>query len=226
MPDKPQLHALYGGTFDPIHYGHLKPVEALATLAGLNNVTLLPNNVPPHRPQPEASPAQRVEMIRLAIAGNPLFDLDLREMQRDTPSFTVDTLAELRQERGSHQPLAFIIGQDSLLTLHQWHRWQDLLSLCHLLVCQRPGYRREMPTPEQQRWLEQHLAERPEELHQQPAGKVFLADTPPISISATGIREGLHQGRPDAALLPPSVSEFIMREGLYRNPNPHAILRR
>ncbi|PRD17438.1 nicotinate-nucleotide adenylyltransferase [Pantoea coffeiphila] len=226
MSDKIELHALYGGTFDPIHYGHLKPVEALAALAGLHTVTLLPNNVPPHRPQPEASPAQRIEMVRLAIADNPLFDLDLREMQRNTPSFTVDTLDELRQERGVKQPLAFIIGQDSLLTLHKWHRWQDLLSLCHLLVCQRPGYSREMTTPEQQQWLEKHLAKRPEELHQQPAGKVFLAETPLVSISATEIRDRLHQGHPDADLLPPSVSEFIAREGLYRNPNPHAILRR
>ncbi|MEJ4043126.1 nicotinate-nucleotide adenylyltransferase [Erwinia sp. SLM-02] len=226
MPDNSQLHALYGGTFDPIHYGHLKPVEALAARVGLQNVTLLPNNVPPHRPQPEASPAQRIEMVRLAIAGNPLFSLDLREMRRDTPSFTVDTLDELRQERGPDQPLAFIIGQDSLLSLHKWHRWQDLLSLCHLLVLRRPGYSQTMDTPEQQHWLEQHLTDRPEELHQKPAGHILLADTPLVSISATEIRERLHQGRSDADLLPSSVSEFIMREGLYRNPNPHAILRR
>ena len=81
-----ELHALFGGTFDPIHYGHLRPVDALAQQVGLKKVTLLPNNVPPHRPQPEATPAQRVAMVRLAIAGNPLFDVDLREMQRDTPS--------------------------------------------------------------------------------------------------------------------------------------------
>lgn len=226
MSENTELHALYGGTFDPIHYGHLKPVEALAKLVGLRKVTLLPNNVPPHRPQPEASPAQRVEMLRLAILDNPLFDIDLREMQRDTPSFTIDTLTELRAERGPHQPLAFIIGQDSLLTLHKWHGWQDLLSLCHLLVCQRPGYGREMETPEQQRWLEQHLTGQADDLHQQPSGKIFLADTPMIAISATEIRERRHQGQSDADLLPSAVSEFIMREGLYRNPNPHAILRR
>jgi len=226
MSEYSELHALYGGTFDPIHYGHLKPVESLATLVGLRKVTLLPNNVPPHRPQPEATPAQRVAMIGLAIAGNPLFEVDLREMRRATPSFTIDTLAELRAERGPHQPLAFIIGQDSLLTLHTWHRWQDLLSLCHLLVCQRPGYPQTMATPEQQRWLEQHLTERPDALRQRPAGKVLLAETPLVAISATEIRERRHQGRSDADLLPPEVSAYIEREGLYRNPNPHAILRR
>lgn len=226
MSEQTGLHALYGGTFDPIHYGHLRPVESLATLTGLRKVTLLPNNVPPHRPQPEASSVQRVEMIRLAIAGNPLFDIDLREMQRETPSFTIETLTELRNERGPLQPLAFIIGQDSLISLPGWHRWQDLLSLCHLLVCQRPGYGSKMATPELQQWLEQHLTDRPDVLHQQPAGKILIAATPLIAISATEIRERRHQGRSDADLLPPDVSKYIDREGLYRNPDPHAILRR
>lgn len=218
MSDRYALHALFGGTFDPIHYGHLRPVEALAQLTGLEKITLLPNNVPPHRPQPEATAAQRVEMVKRAINGNPLFDLDLREMQRDTPSYTIDTLAALRHERGERQPLAFIIGQDSLLTLHRWHRWQDLLSLCHLLVCQRPGYRSKMETPELQRWLDSHQTQRPQTLRQSPSGKVFLAETPLINISATEIRARRHQGLSDADLLPPAVSDYIDREGLYRNP--------
>ncbi|WP_455811724.1 nicotinate-nucleotide adenylyltransferase [Pseudomonas graminis] len=217
MSDRYALHALFGGTFDPIHYGHLKPAEALAQLTGLEKVTLLPNNVPPHRPQPEATPAQRVEMVKLAISGNPLFDLDLREMQRDTPSYTIDTLAALRAERGDQQPLAFIIGQDSLLTLHKWHRWQDLLSLCHLLVCQRPGYRSEMETPELQRWLDRHLTTQPQVLQQSPAGYILMAETPLIDISATEIRARRHRGQSDVDLLPPAVSDYIDREGLYRN---------
>ena len=113
------LLALYGGTFDPIHYGHLKSVEALARLVKLKSVTIMPNNVPPHRPQPEASSAQRKEMIELAIANHPLFTLDDRELTRTTPSWTVETLEQLRAELGPKQPLAFIIGQDSLLNLHR-----------------------------------------------------------------------------------------------------------
>ncbi|KQN54276.1 MULTISPECIES: nicotinate-nucleotide adenylyltransferase [unclassified Erwinia] len=220
------LHALFGGTFDPIHYGHLRPVEALAAQVGLSKVTLLPNNVPPHRPQPEASPAQRVAMVSLAIAGNPLFDLDLREMQRSTPSYTLDTLTELRAERGARQPLAFIVGQDSLLSLHKWYRWEALLSVCHLLVCQRPGYATRMPDAEMQRWLDQHLAADAAELHNRPAGRVFLADTPQIAISATEIRQRRHQGRSDQDLLPQAVSDYIDREGLYRNPATRDTLRR
>lgn len=141
MPNKSPtrtLHALFGGTFDPIHYGHLKPVEALAQQVGLQHIILLPNNVPPHRPQPEANAQQRLKMVELAVAANPLFSVDSRELLRDAPSFTIETLESLRKERGAERPLAFIIGQDSLLSLHKWHRWESLLDVCHLLVCARP----------------------------------------------------------------------------------------
>ncbi|MEQ4530829.1 MAG: nicotinate-nucleotide adenylyltransferase [Mixta sp.] len=210
------LHALYGGTFDPIHYGHLKTVEALAHEVGLQQVTLLPNNVPPHRPQPEASTAQRVAMVKLAIADRPLFTLDTRELERETPSYTVETLEQLRAERGVEQPLAFIIGQDSLLSLHKWHRWQQLTALCHLLVCQRPGYDRAMPTPELQRWLDRHQTHNVSALHQQPGGLIWLADTPLVPVSATEIRTRRHQGLACDDLLPAAVIDYINQQGLYR----------
>lgn len=110
------LQALFGGTFDPVHYGHLKPVETLANLIGLTRVTIIPNNVPPHRPQPEATSVQRKHMLELAIADKPLFTLDERELKRNAPSYTAQTLKEWRQEQGPDVPLAFIIGRDSLLT--------------------------------------------------------------------------------------------------------------
>ncbi|WP_312242490.1 nicotinate-nucleotide adenylyltransferase [Pantoea sp.] len=213
----PELYALFGGTFDPVHYGHLRPVEALAAQVELKKVTLLPNNVPPHRPQPEATPAQRVAMLQCAIADRPLFDIDRRELARDTPSWTVSTLEALRAERGAQQPLGFIIGQDSLLTLAKWHRWQELLSLCHLLVCKRPGYATQMETPEMQRWLEHHLARDPQSLHQYPAGYIWLAETPLYNISATEIRRRRHQGIACDDLLPQKVIDYIDRFGLYRD---------
>ena len=211
-----KLYALFGGTFDPIHFGHLRPVEALAQQVGLKKVTLLPNNVPPHRPQPEASAQPRVEMLRCAIATRPLFDIDTRELERDTPSWTVATLEALRAERGAEQPLGFIIGQDSLLTLAKWHRWQDLLSLCHLLVCQRPGYATQMETAEMQQWLDAHRAQHVEQLHHSPAGHIWLADTPLFDISATEIRQRRHEGQSCADLLPDAVINYIDRAGLYR----------
>jgi len=211
-----KLHALFGGTFDPIHYGHLRPVEALAGQIGLKKVTLLPNNVPPHRPQPQASAAQRVAMLQCAIADRPLFDIDTRELARSTPSWTVATLEALRAERGAQQPLGFIIGQDSLLTLHKWHRWQDLLSLCHLLVCKRPGYATQLETPALQQWLVAHQAQDPQQLHHAPAGYIWLADTPLFDISATEIRQRRHAGQPCTDLLPDAVIAYIDRAGLYR----------
>lgn len=213
---KPLL-AYYGGTFDPIHFGHIKPVEALARQVGLQKVVIIPNNVPPHRPQPEASSAQRKAMIEAAIHNNALFELDDRELQRAMPSWTADTMEALRNEQGAVQPLGFIIGQDSLLAFRTWHRYADILTCCHLLVCRRPGYPLTMPDAEQQRWLEQHLAADAGELHALPAGKIFLADTPLLAISATDIRQRLENGQPCDDLVPGPVMDYITRHGLYRD---------
>lgn len=211
-----ELMALFGGTFDPIHYGHLRPVEQLAHEIKLNQVTLLPNNVPPHRPQPEATPAQRLKMTQLAVEGNSLFSVDSRELQRDTPSYTIETLETLRKERGTEQPLAFIIGQDSLLTLYKWHRWESLLTLCHLVVLARPGYARELDTPELQRWYNAHKIEDAGQLRQRPQGCIYQANTPLLDISATEIRQRRHEGRDCSDLLPFSVERYIESQGLYR----------
>ena len=216
LTDAAALIAFFGGTFDPIHHGHLRPVSALAREIGISRITLLPNNVPPHREQPEASALQRKQMVELAIAGNPLFAIDDRELQRATPSYTIETLENLRQEKGPATPIAFIIGQDSLLTLHTWHRWQALLDVCHLLVCARPGYRSEMETPDQQRWLQAHRTEDATQLHRQPHGLVYLAHTPLVALSATDIRQRRQQGEPCADLVPAAVLRYMDEHGLYQ----------
>ncbi len=216
MDDMNQLQALFGGTFDPVHYGHLLPVEALAEAINLERVIIMPNNVPPHRPQPEATSQQRKTMLALAINDRPLFTLDERELQRDTPSYTAETLAQWRQESGPARPLAFIIGQDSLLSFPTWYRYDSILSYCHLIVCRRPGYALEMRDATHQRWLEQHLTTDARELHTLPAGKIFLAQTPWFDISATQIRQRLQQNQPCDDLLPPAVLDYIVQQGLYR----------
>ena len=210
------LQALYGGTFDPVHYGHLKPVEILANLIGLQRVTIMPNNVPPHRPQPEATSEQRKEMLALAIADKPLFRLDERELRRDTPSWTSQTLQEWRTEQGPDQPLAFIIGQDSLLNFPTWHKYETILENSHLLVCRRPGYPLTMREAQYQQWLEDHLTANVEDLHNLPAGKIYLAETPWFDISATLIRERLQQGLACDDLLPAPVLAYIHTHGLYQ----------
>ncbi|WP_340609198.1 nicotinate-nucleotide adenylyltransferase [Xenorhabdus bharatensis] len=213
--NSPIIHALFGGTFDPIHYGHLRPVEALAKLAGLKQVILLPNHVPPHRPQPEATAQQRLEMVRLAVQDNPLFTVDTRELQRETPSYTVDTLKSFREEVGEQCPLAFIIGQDSLQSIHTWHRWSELLDICHLLVCSRPGYSRQLSTPEMQEWLEQHKIDTPAPLSHKSHGYIYLAETPLLDISATDIRRRHQQGLNCDDLLPPLIQNYIDSQQLY-----------
>lgn len=216
MVDMKQLHALFGGTFDPVHYGHLKPVEALANLIGLSKVTIMPNNVPPHRPQPEANSQQRKTMVELAIADKPLFALDERELMRDEPSYSADTLQAWRQEHGEQASLAFIIGQDSLLTFPSWHRYDTILDNCHLIVCRRPGYALTMSEEAHQHWLDVHLTTRVEDLHTLPAGKIYLAETPWFDISATQIRQRLAHNEPCDDLLPTVVLDYIHQQGLYR----------
>ena len=216
MADMKHLQALFGGTFDPVHCGHLKPVEALANLIGLSRVIIMPNNVPPHRPQPEATSEQRKKMVELAIADKPLFALDDRELQRDTPSYTAQTVQAWREEQGAEQPLAFIIGQDSLLTFPDWYDYETILDNCHLVVCRRPGYPLTMAQEDQQQWLEAHLTPYADDLHTLPAGKIYLAETPWFNISATLIRERLKLGEKCDDLLPAAVLAYINEQGLYR----------
>lgn len=210
------LQAIYGGTFDPVHYGHLKPVEILANLIGLQRVIIMPNNVPPHRPQPEATSAQRKKMLELAIADKPLFCLDERELHRDSPSWTAQTLQEWREEQGPAAPLAFIIGQDSLLNFPSWYRYETILDNSHLIVCRRPGYPLTMKEEAHQQWLEQHLTPHADDLHRLPAGKIYLAETPWFDISATLIRQRLQNGLSCAELLPEAVLDYIQQQGLYQ----------
>lgn len=208
--------ALYGGTFDPVHQAHINTVKAMAAVAGLDQVILLPNNVPPHRPQPKADAHQRLMMATLAVQGDPLFRVDDRELRRDTLSYTVETLRQYRAEIGPQQSLAFIIGQDSLLSIDTWHEWNKILTLCHLLVCKRPGYSLDFPSERLADWFVEHLITSPENLHQSPCGYIFLADTPLFPISATNIRERLKNGEDCRDQLAPAVQNYILTQGLYR----------
>ncbi|QIG06857.1 nicotinate-nucleotide adenylyltransferase [Proteus sp. ZN5] len=211
-----QAIALYGGTFDPIHYGHLRPVEALSGLIGLKEVIWLPNNIPPHRPQPEASSQQRLEMVSLALEPYSSFTVDIRELEKPTPSYTIETLRDFRKEIGDKQPLAFIIGQDSLLSINTWYHWDELLSVCHLLVCARPGYQTHFGSTQMQTWLTKHQTHQQEDIHCLPAGKIFLADTPLYNISATDIRARHKAGLDCHDLLPNSVEDYIRQQQLYK----------
>ncbi|MWP49325.1 MULTISPECIES: nicotinate-nucleotide adenylyltransferase [unclassified Gilliamella] len=212
------LTALLGGTFDPIHYGHLRPAISLANEVGLKQIRLLPNHIPPHKPQPEANIEQRLAMLSLAIEDLPLFLLDVSEILSEAstrPSYTVETLQAWRCKNGSQKPLAFIMGQDSLLGLPTWHKWQTLLDYCHLLICRRPGYTEHTNNIELQQWIDMHQTNDIKDLHNSPNGYIYLAQTPLEDISATEIRQNINNVARCKNLLPPKVWRYIHTQGLY-----------
>lgn len=206
---------ILGGTFDPIHFGHLRPALDMQQALGLEEVRLLPCRVPPHRGAPHATPEQRLAMLRLAIRGERNLSIDERELQRDGPSYMIDTLLSLRAELGSERPLALLIGMDSLLGLDRWHRWRELLDHCHLVVATRPGW-----APPQSGAVAALVQERRAEdvaaLRSRPAGKLLFCPVTLLDISASRIRALLAAGKSPRYLLPGTVLGYIHTAGLYQ----------
>jgi len=208
---------IFGGTFDPIHFGHLRAALELYELLGLQRVHMVPCAVPPHRPQPHASVEHRLAMLELALAGEGELVIDRREVERNGPSYMVDTLASLRQELGQ-TPLCLLLGVDAFLGLSRWERWLELFELAHIVVAHRPGWQLQnetMPLALRQalasRWLESAV-----QLQEKPAGGVWLQGITQLAISATDIRERVAAGYSANYLLPASVWQYIQQYGLYR----------
>lgn len=191
--------ALFGGTFDPIHVGHLSVAWEASELLDAE-VRLMPANVPPHRPPPTASAAQRVEMLRAALRGQSRLTLDTRELERSGPSYTIDTLEELRHEIGE-RPLVLLVGTDAFAGLRSWHRWRDLFRVAHIGVISRPGIDACIPA-EVERAVAARRTDDPEVIRSQPPGKVIELAVTPLEVSATRIRELLAAGRDPRYLLP------------------------
>jgi nicotinate-nucleotide adenylyltransferase len=212
--------ALLGGTFDPIHLGHLRLAEELGEVLGLTEVRLLPSGTPPHRPPPVGSASDRLAMVRLAIAGNPRFVLDEHEIHQTAPCYMVDTLTQLRDELGSERPLTLFLGADAFLGLSTWHDWRRLFELAHLAVAHRPGFdpatwQAAMPAA-LVRELEQRRSQSATDLHSTPAGRIFLTETTPLDIAASRIRSLVRTGHSIRYLVPDAVLDYIERHTLYR----------
>lgn len=203
-----------GGTFDPIHFGHLRLALELKQSLGLSQMRLMPCHRPVHRGEPQVSSAQRAEMIRLALLDCPELTLDERELRRDTPSYTFDTLRSLRAELGAEVSLIWAMGTDAFAALDSWNRWQELLDYAHLVVIERPGFSLPDAGPIA-RLLQQHRAPA-SALDELPAGAIVLPSLRLLDISATGIRAQLAAGESAQFLLPESVRRYILAEGLYR----------
>ena len=201
---------IFGGTFDPIHYGHLRLAEDMADALGLERVLFIPAGQPPHRGAPRTAAHHRLAMVRCAVAGNPRFVADAREVERDAPSYTVDTLTELRAELGNARPLWLLLGADAFLGLPAWHDWRRLFGLAHIAVATRPGAALTDALPAE---LKAELAQRQDAAG--PAGGVRLRDAPPLDISATVIRDTLARHRSARYWLPDAVLDYIQEQKLY-----------
>ena len=210
-----KLRTWYGGTFDPVHDGHLAIARAARDALDCA-IRFMPAADPPHRPPPGADAAQRADMLALAIDGEPGLRLDLRELRRDGPSYSVDTLRGLRAEYGNDAPIALLVGADSLLGLPSWHDWTALFGLAHFVVADRPGSAldaRLSPALAEAvagRWLED-----PSALREAPAGCLLRLHQPLHAGSATDVRRRIRDGEPWRGLLPPQVADYVVRERLY-----------
>ncbi len=210
---------ILGGTFDPVHYAHLRLAEEALTALGCAAVRWIPAGQPPHRAAPQSTTEHRVAMVRMAIAGNPRFILDTAEVERPEPSYTVETLRRLRAETGDRAPLVLLIGADAFAALDTWYRWRELFDLAHIAVAQRPGYSfaaERLPSPLAACRRERFVPE-PQVLGTRPAGCIVEFPTTPLAISATQIRTLLAAGQSPRYLLPDTVLDYIQDNGLYRS---------
>ena len=210
---------VFGGTFDPVHFGHLRPARELQQSLGLEQVHFIPCHIPPHRGEPHATPQQRCEMLRLAIAGEEGFVLDRRELEREGPSYMVDTLKSLRDEYGVERSICLLLGGDAFLGLPSWYHWQEIIGLAHIVVAHRPGWELGEATMDGalQILLRQHRLEGAQQLQQAPAGGVLLQAVSPLDISATAIRSRVAKSASVDDLLPSPVWDYIRRHNLYRS---------
>jgi len=194
---------ILGGTFDPIHHGHLVAAEEAHHQLGLDRVLLLPAGRPPHKPMRPISPVlHRLRMLELAIADKPYFSISRVDVERPGPHYTVDALGLLRAEWGSEVTFFFIEGSDSLADIPTWYQPQRLIELCELAVVERPGSRTRLPQ------LEEQLPGLTARIH--------WVQMPYLDISSSDLRARVQAGRPISYLVPPAVEAYILELGLYR----------
>lgn len=209
---------ILGGTFDPVHYGHLRLAEEAADALALDTVVLIPAALPNLRARPGTDAPDRLAMTRLATEGNPRLAVDDRELRREGTSYTVDTLIELRSELGTRRPLHLILGADAFLRLPAWSRWLELFELAHIAVASRPGYALDEAvsgSPQLQEQWRRRLAADPAACAASPAGAIVRVPIPLLEISASDLRVRMSQGASVRYLLPPAVVDYIAAHRLY-----------
>lgn len=205
---------MLGGTFDPVHIGHLRSALEVAENYALDQLLLIPNAQPPHRNAPQVSAQQRLEMVQLAVAGVDLLSVDDRELRRDKPSWSIDTLLSLRAELDAQDQLLLILGWDAFCSLPSWHRWEELLEHCHILVLQRPDA--DIEAPQVLRDLVAAKSVNDPQTLLGPSGQIAFVWQTPLAISATQIRHLLATQRCVRYLVPDTVFQYIYTHQLYQ----------
>lgn len=215
----PKTIGLLGGTFNPIHFGHLRIAEELRENLKLDQVRFIPSANPPHKNQPKVTAEQRAEMVSSAITPHPDFVLDTLELKREGASYTIDTLKHLRQQFGKDCSLCFIMGSDAFVKLETWHQWQHLLDYCHIVLVNRP---QDANNPQAeisarlQLFLSEHYTEQAEDLAETPSGLIHMQTVTPLAISSSMIRQLASQQQSIRYLTPSTVIDQILSQSLYQ----------
>jgi nicotinate-nucleotide adenylyltransferase len=214
MTNQQQAIGFLGGTFDPIHFGHLRPALEIGESLSLQKLFLMPNHIAPHKSGTQCTSSQRSEMVKLAIASQPMMDIDTRELNRDKASYTIDTLKELKQIY-PYTPICFIMGMDSLLNFNSWYKWQEILDYCHIVVSQRPQWH-----PNYNSTIEDVLRRcqttNKQDLHNTSHGKIYFQDTCQLDISSSYIRQLIYKQQSIDFLVPEKVALYIKENKLYQ----------
>ncbi|KGJ97185.1 nicotinate-nucleotide adenylyltransferase [Thalassotalea sp. ND16A] len=214
-PAAPANIGIFGGTFDPIHLGHIHSSMDAARQLDFDRILLIPAHLPPHKAGTHASASQRKQMVALVCAHFDIFKLDSRELERTTPSYTIDSVTELKQQHPNSK-LFFFIGTDSLINLPSWHQIKELVELCHFVVSTRPGY---CPASLQDEFFKNKLTDDIALVKQKSAGCILLLETCQLDISSTQIREMLKNGDSVSQYLSTEVAQFVDENGIYPEQN-------
>lgn len=211
---------ILGGTFDPVHNGHLHLAATILKELDLAELRFIPSSCPPHRTAPHASPEQRLEMLKLAIESHAHLKVDDCELRRDGISYTIDTLKDLRS-KFPESPLCLLMGIENFKTLNTWHQWQSLLGYGHIVITNRPGSDDNIHNEEIKNFMDTFITTAVDDLHQQAAGCIMKLDIPMLDISSTQIRNNFRSGPTSnlksESLLSNKVLDFIETHNLYKN---------
>ena len=202
---------LFGGTFDPVHFGHLRPALEMAEYYGLDTLYLLPNHRPQHRDKPQANTEQRIQMLRHAVRAVPRLAVDSREAERDVPTYTIDTLLAVRNENPS-ATLLFFMGMDAFALFDAWHRWEDILTVANLVVIDRPGH---VLSEFADSLIKRQTRAVGDKIETGSCGVIERQEVTQLSISATNVRLRVSKGQNIRFLLPESVRKYILEQRLY-----------